>query len=219
MKKIISMLLVCILCITVCGCNKKTETKELSLYDQGLSIVELMNEMVHNDMYGKVAGASTEMLDKASEIQQGDYSTPSSVYCISMPEDMLTGMIILMDMESSVLNDMSQNFRDFLNKKMESSIPIELNAYFGSSSLATAALYTAGKSFINSEIKNDAIYVYLYENGYPIMVQFSVGEDHIVGASGCFYMSTDYEDSIEGIKKMFSNQPMFGGSKIEKITQ
>ena len=67
---------------------------------------------------------------------------------------------------------MSDELDNIMRKKMMASIVTQVNAYGGSINLAASTVCTASKSFINDELENDLIYIYVYDDTAPIAITF-----------------------------------------------
>ena len=84
-----------------------------------------------------------------------------------------------------------------VGKKVSASVVTQLNAYGGSENLAASTICTAGISFVNSEVKEDVIYIYVYENTAPVAVVFLQEGNDIVSANGTFMFGDEYANLTE----------------------
>ena len=76
MKKYIVLLtLLMTMGLTACGINKDSS----SLYDQGLEVVKVMDEMAKSDSYTKYFTGNDEILKIIEGIAVGNYSEPKEV--------------------------------------------------------------------------------------------------------------------------------------------
>ena len=172
------------------ACSKKEQT---SLYDQGMEIVGLMVEMVNNKAYGEMLTGSPEVAETAEKIAAGSYTKPSAVYEIVFPsmEEMLA-----VYGETEMLEGLSENLTRHLNNRLQSAVMTQFNAQGGANSLAAASIYTAGKTFVSEELKENKVYFYTFDQGSPIAVTFVAGEDHSVSATGGFLLT--WNDGTSG---------------------
>ena len=209
MKKIlmIGMLFVA-LGLTACGEDKE----ETSLYNQGLEVVSLMNEMVNNEAYVKNFTANDEILSIVKRISKGNYDVPREVYEINLGDN-VSGLLFG-ENESSIT--MSDQLKRVMEKKAVSAVVTQINAYGGATNLAASTVCTAGLSFVNDQIAEDLIYIYLYEEAKPVAVTFLSEGNGIVSANGCFLMVDEAESF--GENELISLFEEMGGNvrKIEK---
>ena len=221
MKKIKSVAMILILSVVICGCKKgnSVNQKSVSLYDRGLEIISLMNEMVKSDQYVELL-AINSLNNSVEQIKQGDYQTPKSVYKVILSKDMMdffrnTGEDI------TSLEGLSDDLLKSLYQKLYQSISVQLNSKFGTEKLATSATFTASTFFVDNDVDENALYVYLFDNGFPVVVNFIVGEDHAIVATGYFVMDSEVKDTEEGIKDFFSSSIYVGNSidQVEKVTR
>ena len=65
-----------VLGLAACGSNKEA----VSLYEQGLEVVSLMEEMANCESYIQLFTGNTEINEIIQNIAEGDYSQPDAVY-------------------------------------------------------------------------------------------------------------------------------------------
>lgn len=58
----------------------------------------------------------------------------------------------------------------------------------GAAYAAAASIYSASKTFVNSNVTENAIYLYVYENGCPVMLHVIAGEGGAATATGTFIL-------------------------------
>lgn len=197
MKRIVPLLLASVLLFVSCG-TPATDTK--SLYDHGLDIVSMLNEIVESDAYVSVYSASEDIMNIVNSIAEGDHTVPKAVYQLMIPEESLLALS-----EVEAMPDLSDELRAFLTGRVQASVINIANSRNGATTLAATSICTVGKTFVSSEITGNTIYLYTFENGFPVAVSFTVGEDSTVSASGTFLLSEDLgADTPDGIKEFFS---------------
>lgn len=176
-----------ILSLSACG-NNTVDTKTTSLYAQGLEIIKLMSEMIHNEECVNIfAAGSSEIASVVQGISTGDYSEPKAVYAVSIADDNLAAMIELNSPDNT-----SDGLRLFLMQKMFGSLMIQINSMSGMAKVAAASVCTVEKTFVDENTTEDVIYLYTYENAVPVAVTFTIGENHAVSASGIFIMNDEF---------------------------
>lgn len=209
MKKSISNILICAVIIlalamalsfSACGSNKDhAETK--SLYAQGLEVVQLMAEMTNTEAYIDIHTGDSAIKDIIQSISNGDYSAPKAVYAISITDENLTAMA-----ELGNLDNASEELKSVLMQRVLGSLIPQINGMSGVENLAASSVCTVGKTFVDENATENAIYLYTYENATPVAVTFTVGEDQAVSASGVFVMYDGFTcGSADEIKSFFSD--------------
>ncbi len=56
------------------------------------------------------------------------------------------------------------------------------------SELAASSVLTMGKTFVDTTLNKNVMYIYIFEDAVPVAVTFTKGEDNTVSASGTFVM-------------------------------
>ena len=194
MKRKISIgLLIGLLLMTMfTSCNETTK----SLVECGEDVISLMAEMVDSENYGSLYNLPAAYDKTISNLRDGNYSKSSAVYELSISEDEL--------FESLNTNIDKESFSEDLYKNICSSAYISfaslINQKGGVEALSVSTVFSAQKSFVNKEMDANKIYLYVFENGCPILITFVAGEDGSFRAIGYFIINdtfvTDDEHSI-----------------------
>lgn len=227
-RKLLTYLLLFTMTISMTACGKDTEPStaevtttgntateapataapiaEKSLYEHGLEIITLMDEMLHSELYLHTMTSSGEIQEAAATLAQETYDTPTAVYEITVPT--FASMLALLEEEITGMNALSEDLITMLNARSASSLISQLNAREGTTALATVSVFTANKVFVSEELTENTIYLYTFENGTPIAVVFTLGEDHAVSAAGYFVLSstlpTESADELQtALKELF----------------
>ncbi len=181
--------------------NKKEPAKtEKTLYDHGLDLVELMEEMVESDAYRQVYTASGEIQEVLAKAAEGEYDEPKAVYEIMLTEQMLQEFAELQGFE-----DMSEELQQYMNARTASALASQINGAAGVNAVAASSICTAGKTFVNADLDGLAVYLYTYDHGAPAFVVFREGEDDTVSANSTFIFNEEFKtDTSEEIEEFFS---------------
>ena len=103
------------------------------------------------------------------------------------------------------LNGISAELKENLLSRSFGSLITQINGYAGLNKLAASSVLTLGTSFVDSSITEDMIYIYTFENAFPVAVTFSIGEDGAVSAGGNFIMYEDFTcGSVGEVQEFFS---------------
>jgi len=187
-----SGLVAVMLLVTLASCNRNAA----SLVEYGENVVSLMSEMLESENYISLYNLPASCDETLSDLREGDYSKAIAVYDLSIPESEL--------LESFDANVDKESFPEELYKYVCSSaytsFATRVNQKSGVEAVATSAAFSARKSFLNKEMNENRMYLYVFENGRPVLVTFTPGENGSFVAAGCFLISdalvTDNERSI-----------------------
>ena len=192
-KSIIALMLAAAMTLCACGADTGAGQSEKSLYDHGLELAVLLDEMVGNETYMQLHTASDEITAITEPLAGQDHGTPAAVYQISATEE--GNQMRLQLAEMADLDALPEKLRNIVEQKMYGALATQINALAGAATLAATSVCTAGKTFVNSEITGPVSYLYTYEDAVPVLVSFSTGEDSTVSASAAFLL---YEELPSG---------------------
>ena len=129
-----------------------------------------------------------------------DFSSPKAVYAISIAEDDLAAMV------GSNPDNVSEELKNYIMQKSLASLMMQINGMSSVENLAASSVCTVGKTFVNGNVTEDVIYLYVYENAIPVAVTFTIGENQAVSASGIFIMYDGFTcGSADEIKSFFND--------------
>lgn len=211
-KKVISTLAAFVMAISLCACGGNNASgnsvSDKSLYDQGLEVISLMAEAASAEEYVAAYTGNPEIMEIIQNIGNGDYATPTAVYSLSVSDEVLLSMLGLENP-----NGISAELKDNLLSRAFGSLITQINGYAGVNSLAASSVLTLGKSFVDSSLTEDVIYIYTFENALPVAVSFTVGENGSVSAGGNFIMYEEFTcGSVAEVQEFFSE---FGAEVTE----
>lgn len=202
MKKTLALILALMLSLALVGCNNSSNSTEQtkSLYEHGIELISLMQEMAESDAYFTLYTANDELKEIISAAGNGDYAEPKEVYQIKISEDMISGMA-----EVEGIDSLSDQLKAHVISRTYTAVATQINAAGGANMLAAASICTAGKTFVSSELTENTIYLYTYENATPAIVTFVAGEGGAVSASSYFIFYDDFKtDTAENIEQFFA---------------
>ena len=163
---------------------------DISLYDRGLAVIDIMAEMTESEAYIGLTTANDGIRAIIQNDLAGEHEEPEAVYFISIPEEELRAWWDLAEMEET--GEMSQELWTFLRQRILASVPSVINGMAGVEELAAANACMAQKTFaVKNEIQ-DVTYLYVYEDAAPAAVTFTAGEDGTVSASGTFLLQDEF---------------------------
>lgn len=200
LRKLCAVILSAALCAALlAGCSAGTQNQK-SLYDHGLELVSMLDEMSENEEYLQIYTGASSIGEIVSGISAGDYSAPSNVYEITVSEENLSAMA-----ELSRIDSASEQLQNFVKQRMLAALITQVNAMAGAETLAATSVCTAGKTFVNEELDSAMFYLYVYEDTPPIAVTFVPGDDSTVSATANFILYDEFTcGSSAEIKEFFS---------------
>lgn len=200
--------------LLLCSCvTENDSSSEKSLYEHGLDVISLMDEMVKSESYGEAMSAPSEILEVSESIADGNYDAPSAVYKLEV-----NSFETLYEIGEKDIPELSNTLRDNLEHRYYSSIAAQMNGTYGASSVAAASIYTAGKNFVSKELSEDTIYIYTFADSYPVMVTFTPGEGGAASASGSFILDDEFKsDGEQDIDMLLESTYYILGGKAEKL--
>ncbi len=202
MKKLCAMLLSLMLaCLVLSGCESKGgKADDALLYDRGLAVISLMDEIVSNEDYLKSYTASADLAEILEKVGKNRHSSPKAVYCLGdFPETLL-----YMALGGNV-SGFSEELIDLTEKKVVQAIPTQINARGGANVLAASSVASAGYTFDAAGLTGEKPFIYLYVfDDVSCMVTFAPGEDDSVSANGCFILYDGFDASgKEAVEEAF----------------
>ena len=208
MKKLFVILTICILLtVSLVSCNNET----VSLTECGESVISIMAEMIVSDGYKEfyefsINESQNEVIDKISE---GDYSKASAVYELAIPKDALINDV--------AKDDFSEELYNYLCLSQSSSLATAINRHSGNDAVVVSSIFSAQKIFANGNIDEIKTYLYVFENGNPIMMIYTPGEDGSFRASGFFIINDSFAtDSESAIAKSCDDAGIRGVTVTKK---
>lgn len=199
-RRLFSAALALTMALSLCACGAVSKTR--TLRNTGLAMISVMEEMANSDYYIEFHTTNSDLKAVISTIAEGDYNEPSAIYSITVPKD-------LTDPLGESLHDLkslSEPLREaILQKAFGPTIIARINAAGGAETLAATTVCTANETFVCQEATEDVIYLYVFENGCPAAVCFTIGKDHAVSASGTFIVNESFDvSSQESVAAFFA---------------
>ena len=181
----------------LCACGGSRagtqDAGDISLYDRGLAVIDIMAEMTESEAYIGLTTANDGIRAIIQKDLAGEHEEPEAVYSVSIPEEQLWAWWDMAEMEETEeTGEMSQELWTFLRQRILASVPSVINGMAGVEELAAANACTAQKTFAVKNEMQDVTYLYVYEDAAPAAVTFTVGEDGTVSASGTFLLQDEF---------------------------
>lgn len=198
-KKLISFMIVCISILVLFGCSgsEKADVDQtpMKLYEHGLDVVALMNEMINNDDYLYLFTQSKDIYNIISNMRAGDYSSPKAIYRLKIDDNELLSLYA--GTEQETIKGFSEELMQELDKKTAGALVSIINGMTGVNNLAASSVCTASKLFVYNDISAHELYLYMYDNALPVVVSFIKGNNGAVEAVGNFLMLEDFKTANE----------------------
>ena len=181
------------------------QAEEKSLYQRGMDIVALLADMAHNPAFLEVYGVPQSVAPVVERISQGDYSQPSRVYRLT-PQSSLSGLIGQLAGSWGQLPD---SVADYLESQTLSLLRTLTLGREGLEQNVVMATFSADKLFVSRELSQDMFYLYMFENGCPVLVSFQGGEDGAVSAQGTFLLNEGLASGETSVQSFFSLEGIY----------
>ena len=158
---------------------------------QGLSLISLMKEKAMNDDYSRLLGRNDEFIAKLHELCAGDMSKIHDVIRLSGVFDMF-----------SLSEERLLQFSPMLKRELEILLLKSFTANWSNKAemdkIAAASFIASERTFVSSELKEDCIYIFGFEDDslYPVAVGFMRGEGNSVSAFSAFILSKDFVTDV-----------------------
>ena len=158
---------------------------------QGLSLISLMKEKAMNDDYSRLLGRNDELIAKLHELCAGDMSKIHDVIRLSGVFDMF-----------SLSEERLLQFSPMLKRELEILLLKSFTANWSNKAemdkIAAASFIASERTFVSSELKEDCIYIFGFEDDslYPVAVGFMRGEGNSVSAFSTFVLSKDFVTDV-----------------------
>lgn len=199
MKKTIAIIIL-ILCITfifsLTGCNKQE-----SLYEYGIEVTTLIGKMVKDEAFLEYTGITTMAKPKPdltpiNMFAANDYDTPIRAYKVTTPQLEAYRNYYLKD-KNEIFDKLSDEMKDSINKRYNLAFKdgsfifqIVNNKYF-TGEITWEDNIIANDMFAVKEfkikLKEPVNYIYVFETGKPIIVNFTPKDKKTIIATGMFF--------------------------------
>lgn len=208
MKRLLSLTLALCLILGLCGCQvitKKiieTDAAEAgTLYEHGMELAELLEEMLGSPEYFEMMGGSDRLGEVIDPLMRADLSEPESAYLVTLPQEALPALMSAAEVD---MDQFSGGLRDFMERRMISSVPSILNSRQGAETLAVASILTVSDAWAGESLEAGCYLILSYPDVCPVMVSFC-GDDGVVTGTATLLIGEPLEeDSIEGVSELFA---------------
>ncbi|WP_191016379.1 hypothetical protein [Treponema zioleckii] len=206
------MLLTAVMSAGSAKSGKKSKS-EKKLFEQGLSLASLMKEKASSQTYRSMFVSNEEILNKIREISAGDVSKPTAVYKISGDASaFVQNSLGIFRLENE---DLSPRVRNEFEKKFIFMIPAVLsNRVADSFGIAAISIIASTTAFDCDGLKENCLYIFTFEDAYPVAVGFEKCEDKAVIASATYVLDKNF---ISFFESTLSELKSFINLKMEKI--
>lgn len=171
----------------VSGSNREEaagESGDISLYDRGLGLIESMNSLAGDDNYRKMIGMSQECESIINDITAMDYTTLKQVYRVTNIDDIMNFTMYMSGVDDSTFKGES---KDYIKSRYADSVGnVLMSSKSGVMALATSSIFTRQEFFVDKSVTEPLLYVYIYEDAYPVLVSYIPGLDGAVSAKACY---------------------------------
>lgn len=198
---------ICILCTavlmicTLCGCQSSNsggqpDVPEVSsLYEEGLALVSDMHVLASDAVYIDMISSSPDVKKNIEAAALCNYDKPSGVYCISNIKDIAKATILLSGLQNKIDSTLSETADEYIQNSAGVQLANILIARLGGAqNLAAASVIRTSSCFYNPSCTEIKVYIYAYDDAYPVIVSFIPGKNGAVSANA----SCVLVDSVRG---------------------
>lgn len=216
MRKLLCFALALCLVLGLCGCQIITReiigmdggshddtegfVTDEALYEHGMELGELLEEMLRSPEYFDLMGGSDRLSEVIIPLMRADLSEPESAYIVELSPDALP---LLMSAAEADLDSIPGGLRDFIERRMISSVPSIINSQQGAETLAAASILTVSGAWPDGELEAGRYLILNYPYVCPVMVSFC-GENGVVSGTATMLIGSALEeDTMDGVYELF----------------
>lgn len=199
-KKLTGILIIFCLALMLTACNAakekndKPKTDSDMLYNKGLEMVSLLNEMAASEEY-RTLFTPDNLNHIFEELVKGDYENCIAVYQVNISDTQILSFLTLSGLEPNAFSD---NLLSQITQKSYSSFFTQLVArQSGTEALAVSSILACSSLFVYEDLKECTMYIYEYTDSYPVVVYFYPGEDGAVLATANYILLDDLKAADE----------------------
>jgi hypothetical protein len=166
-----------------------TETSSVPLYDRGSSLIQDMHTIINDENYRRMIGVTEELEATVLQLADMDYTQPKAVYRITNLDDFINLTMYMSEVDENLFNGEAKEYAD---KTVEANLGTTImSKVSGTMALAASSLVRKTDLFVDSSVTESEVYVYIYDEAYPVFVSFTPGEDGAVSATGTYVIVDD----------------------------
>ena len=199
--KIFSALMI-LLMITFTGCQKT------DLYQAGLEMTVLMGEMVANDDYVSMVIGNNSDID-IDKVRARDYDTPVKVYSITSPtfEKSLEKFLQNGATFKENFEKLPESIKEQVKQQINFSAIISIVSHEMESDFDSYESVVLTNSFLaqkkkEGKIEQAIIYLYVFETGQPIIVEYTPITNKEYNIASRFFLSKEC-NTLSGVRTLF----------------
>ncbi len=175
--------------------DKPVDYSKDPLAAKGLDVIAKMGMLAGSTEYLEAASANEDFSAILSEIASGDYSTPTAVYKIALPEGTASEAV------GVIIEDFDEEIKSLVDDRFLSAIPSQINGQEGVNTLAALTLTSVGTAAAVEGVEDNQLYLFTYDNGYSAIVIFMPQEENVVSISASFVKS-DALSNLASVDKL-----------------
>jgi hypothetical protein len=161
----------------------------VSLYDRGLTLIQEMHTFANDENYRKMIGVSDELESMVDELAGMDYTQPKAVYKVTNLADYVSLMMYMSEVDE---NSFKGEVKEYTDKAVAANLGTTImSKVSGTMALAASSLVKKTDLFVDTAVTEPVVYVYIYDEAYPVFVAFTPGEDGAVSAAGTYVIVDD----------------------------
>lgn len=172
--------------------NKPKDTKstnnnvESSLYDRSLDMIGALSELVADENYRNNVGLPKKLEGIVSSLLEMNYSKPYAVYRVANLDNILEFII------SGVSVTLDDDIKKYIEIDFSDGICNMILSSYGSEAIAANAIFNINNVFTDENVTENEMFIYVYEDAYPVAVTYIIGENGAVLANASYLISDEF---------------------------
>lgn len=208
-KRALCAALAALLLLALSGCGRESgggsgKKERGSSYARGLRLCEVVGEIADSEAYGELISAPRDENIRAymDDIGAGRYSSPRQLYALTLPaaEEALEDLASDAEEREEIreaLRDVSDELLKDLDRQMATALASRVNVGVGDTALASANLCSASDVYVDWDMEEQTVWLYVFRRGFPVLVTFTPGRDGAVTASAVPLVAEALDTSSE----------------------
>ncbi|MGN0435045.1 MAG: hypothetical protein ACI4D8_00270 [Wujia sp.] len=162
----------------------ENQIADISLTDRGLDIISSMSNLAGNESYRKLIGGSEDIEAIIKEISSMNYSSPKQVYKVANLDEISKLYLSMSGLDLESLDE--ENKEIIINKLAQGIGNIIMAQKSGVKELAASGAIVRQELFVDKSVKECVLYIYTYDDAYPVLISFVPGKDGAVSANASY---------------------------------
>ena len=176
-----------------------------SLKERGEEVLELLLEKVQNEDYNKMLSmtSSLQNSDYYQKLKNASYDKLKHVYEVEFADELYNLYITTYAKAGVIWDNMSAELQDNLRDQILDSYVTLINSHFTKlEAVALGSMFSTADFYVDANFSHKReMMIYVFEDGYPIVVTFSGKTDGAVSAKANILFADEFDyETVEEVK-------------------